>query len=102
MPSYEALFRPRAAKAFRKLPSALQSQVARKLKERLAQPRVEADRMRELPDGYRLKFRASGLRLVYQVQESRLIVLVLAIGPRDHDEVYNAALREYRLLREEG
>ena len=98
MPTYKVIFRPRAAKAFHKLSSSLKAQIARKLKQRVDNPKVEADRMRELPDGYRLKFRASGLRLVYIVEDAKLVVLVLSVGHRERDEVYADAFREFRKL----
>ncbi|KAA8384003.1 stability protein StbE [Acetobacter sp. DmW_125133] len=42
---------------------------------------------------YKIKRRASGYRLVYQVHEGKLIVLVVAIGRRDANEVYDDATR---------
>ncbi|MGX7347329.1 type II toxin-antitoxin system RelE family toxin [Acetobacter pasteurianus] len=42
---------------------------------------------------YKVKRWASGYRLVYQVHEGKLIVLVVAIGHRDANEVYDDATR---------
>ncbi|MEO6093108.1 MAG: type II toxin-antitoxin system RelE/ParE family toxin [Novosphingobium sp.] len=92
---YEVEFRPRAAKAFEKLASSIQTQLSRKLNERRSHPRVPADRVREMPDGYRLKLRAAGVRLVYQVHDGRLLILVLSVGSRDGEKAYKDALREY-------
>jgi non-ribosomal peptide synthetase component E (peptide arylation enzyme) len=42
---------------------------------------------------YKLKLRDLGYRLVYEVIDQRLIVLVIAIGRRDHDEAYQIAVK---------
>ena len=54
--------------------------------------------MRDMPDGYRLKLRAAGLRVVYLVQDDRLVVLVLSVGGREREEAYKDAMREFRNL----
>lgn len=73
-------------------------QLARKLGERRSNPRVPGDAVREIPDGYRLKLRSSGLRLIYQVRDGALVILVLVIGKREREEAYKDAVREYRML----
>lgn len=35
--------------------------------------------------------RSLGYRLVYEVRDQELVVLVIAMGKRDRDAVYNAA-----------
>jgi len=37
------------------------------------------------------KLRDAGYRLVYEVIEQRLVIVVMAVGRRDHDEVYLVA-----------
>lgn len=39
----------------------------------------------------RFKLGDAGYRLVYEVIEQRLVIVVMAVGRRDHDEVYWAA-----------
>jgi len=80
-----------AQKEFRKLESQLQIQFARKLKERLAQPRVDKDKLSSMPDCYKIKLRSSGYRLVYQVIDERVVVIVIAVGKRERSDVYDAA-----------
>jgi mRNA interferase RelE/StbE len=92
---FEVAFRPRAAKAFSKLDSALKQQIAKKLKERQSNPRVPADMVREIPNGYKIKLRASGVRLIYLVRDRELIILVLAIGKREREDAYTEAIREF-------
>ena len=54
----------------------------------LEQPRIEANRLHGLPDCYKIKLRASGYRLVYQVQDERVVVFVVAVGKREREQVY--------------
>lgn len=84
-------FNIRAQKEFKKLDSQLQIQFARKLKERLEHPRVEKDKLSGMPDCYKIKLRASGYRLVYQVIDERVVVIVIAVGKRERSDVYDAA-----------
>ena len=91
---YKVVFRRRAQKVFDRLGTAEQRQLAAKLKERTANPRVPADAVREIPDGYKIKLRAPGIRLIYQVRDRRLVILVLAIGKRERLEAYKEAVRE--------
>ena len=92
--TYRVKFRPQAKKAFDRLGTADQRQLAAKLKQRSVNPRVQADAVREIPGGYRIKLRASGIRLIYQVRDNRLVILVLAIGKRERLEAYKEAIRE--------
>jgi len=54
-------------------------------------PRVPAAKLTGHPDRYKIKLRAIGYRLVYQVVDERLIVLVVAVGRRERNAVYKAA-----------
>ena len=42
-------------------------------------------------DRYKIKLRTVGYRLVYEVRDGELIVLVVAVGRRDRNAVYDAA-----------
>jgi len=93
--TYELEFDRRALKEWRKLDNALRLQFKKKLRELLIQPRNEANRLRELPNCYKIKLRSSGYRLIYQVQEHRLVVMVVAVGKREREKVYEDA--SYRI-----
>ncbi|MDP1527318.1 MAG: type II toxin-antitoxin system RelE/ParE family toxin [Rhodocyclaceae bacterium] len=43
------------------------------------------------PDRYKIKLRSIGYRLVYEVRDSRLIVVVVAVGKREGGDVYKVA-----------
>lgn len=88
---YALEFNVLALKEWKKLDSTIQLQFAKKLKERLGNPRVEADKLRGMPDCYRIKLRAAGYRLVYEVADQVLIVTVIAVGKRERSVVYGNA-----------
>ncbi|PWD62466.1 plasmid stabilization protein [Pectobacterium parmentieri] len=57
----------------------------------LQNPHVPANRLHGMADCYKIKLRSAGYRLVYQVLEHEIVVLVLAVGKRERSEVYQAA-----------
>ena len=63
------------------------------LERRLLDPKVPSAKLRDLPDCYKIKLRTVGYRLVYQVIDAEVVVLVLAVGKRDKDAAYRSALR---------
>jgi mRNA interferase RelE/StbE len=68
------------------LDTALQDQARKKLRERLAHPRVEADRLSGYPDCYKIKLRKAGYRLIYQVRDREIVIVVIAVGKRDSNK----------------
>ncbi|ELH9512987.1 type II toxin-antitoxin system RelE/ParE family toxin [Salmonella enterica] len=89
--TYELEFDPRALKEWQKLGETVKKQFRKKLVDVLSNPRVESARLRELPDCYKIKLKTSGYRLVYQVQDDVVLVVVIAIGKRERSAVYRQA-----------
>ena len=89
--TYESEFDKIALKEWEKLDSEVKKQFKNKLFKVLENPRVEANKLRELPDCYKIKLRKSGYRLIYQVQDGRVVVFVVAIGQRDKSKAYKDA-----------
>lgn len=89
--SYELEFKSSALKEWRKLDSSIREQFKKRLAERLEAPHVVSARLSGLPDYYKIKLRDAGYRLVYQVLDDRLLVVVITVGKRDHDQVYRLA-----------
>jgi mRNA interferase RelE/StbE len=81
--TYELTFLPRAQKQWRKLDSVTRSQFQAKLRERLEQPRVPKDALHFRPHHYKIKLHDKGYRLIYLVDDNRIIVVVMAVGRRD-------------------
>ena len=91
MTIYRLTFRRDAKKEWDKLGATIRSQFSKKLAERLQAPRVASARLSDLPDCYKIKLRAVGYRLVYQVFDDRVVVSVVAVGQRDRNHVYITA-----------
>ncbi len=85
---YSLKFLPTALKEWKKLDSSIQNQLQKKLKERLLNPHVPASRLHGFENHYKIKLRALGYRLVYEVIEDEIIVMVIAVGKRDKNLVY--------------
>ncbi|KNC90983.1 type II toxin-antitoxin system RelE family toxin [Trabulsiella odontotermitis] len=89
--SYELEFDPRAMKEWLKLGSTVRSQFKKKLAGVLENPRVESARLHDFPDCYKIKLKTAGYRLVYQVREEIVVVMVIAVGKREKSAVYASA-----------
>ncbi|WP_040262644.1 type II toxin-antitoxin system RelE family toxin [Pseudomonas massiliensis] len=89
--TYRLEFLPQALKEWEKLGHTVREQVKKKLQERLQLPRVPSDALRDMPHHYKIKLKASGYRLVYRVEEARVVVVVVSVGKRDRGVVYRMA-----------
>jgi mRNA interferase RelE/StbE len=89
--TYEVKFHNAALKEWRKLDNNAREQFKKKLAERLEHPRVQASQLHGTKDRYKIKLRDVGYRLVYEVRDAEILVLVLAVGKRDRYAVYKAA-----------
>ena len=89
--SYELAFLEEALAEWHKLDGAIRTQLKKKLAERLQSPRVPAAKLSGHPDRYKIKLRSVGYRLVYEVRDQQLLMLVIAVGKRDRNAVYRAA-----------
>lgn len=90
---YELEFVASALKEWKRLDSNTREQLRKKLKERCENPRVPSAKLHGAKDRYKIKLRSAGYRLIYEVEDDRLVVLVIAIGKRDRSEVYEMARR---------
>ncbi len=89
--TYKLKFLPSALKEWNKLDNSLQTQFKKKLSERLESPHIPAPKLSGFENHYKIKLRTSGYRLVYEVIDNELFVLVIAIGKRDKNIVYKKA-----------
>ena len=89
--TYKLKFEKRALKEWEKLGHPIREQLKKKLAERLDNPHVLASRLSGHRNRYKIKLRSSGYRLVYEVRDSEIVLLVIAVGKRAGDEVYFAA-----------
>ena len=89
--TFELEFLEEALAEWLRLDGTVKTQFKKKLAERLVTPRVPAAKLHGHPDRYKIKLRSLGYRLVYEVRDQELVVLVIAIGKRDRNAVYNSA-----------
>ncbi len=52
---------------------------------------MPASRLHGYADRYKIKLRTSGYRLVYQVIDEKVVLLVISVGKREGNEVYQIA-----------
>lgn len=88
---YRLVFKEEAKKEWDNLDTTIRSIFAKKLKERLEQPRIESARLSGMKDCYKIKLNRAGFRLVYQVREEEVVVAVIAVGKRERNAVYKLA-----------
>ena len=91
--SFELAFHPEALREWHRLDSSIRNQFKKKLAERLLEPHILSIRLRGSRDRYKIKLRAAGFRLVYEVRDQELLVLVIAVGKRDRNAVYHQSDR---------
>jgi len=90
---YDLQFHPDALDEWGRLEKAIREQLKKKLAQRLDEPIVPASRLAGRPNRYKIKLRSAGIRLVYEVRETELILLVVAVGRRERNAVYDIASR---------
>jgi mRNA interferase RelE/StbE len=89
--SYDLEFKESALKEWRKLDTSIREQFKKRLAERLETPHVASARLSGMANCYKIKLRYAGYRLVYQVSDAAMVVVVVAVGRREHDLVYRTA-----------
>ncbi|MEZ5614392.1 MAG: type II toxin-antitoxin system RelE/ParE family toxin [Rhodocyclaceae bacterium] len=91
--TYSLAFRETALKEWKRLDPPIREQFRKKLAERLQRPRVESARLSGMPDCYKIKLKNAGYRLVYQVEDRTVTVVVVAVGRREKNFVYKIAAK---------
>lgn len=90
---YRLMFLPEALDEYRALDGSVQAIIKKLLSKRLDEPHLPGGALHgDLAGCYKIKLLKHGIRLVYQVQDDQLIVLVLAVDKREGGAAYQAAL----------
>jgi len=87
--SYKLKFTKLSNKEWGKINPSVKEQLKKKLKERLENPRVQKDKLSGYNNIYKIKLRSSGFRLLYEIKDEQIIVLVLSVGKRENNKVYD-------------
>jgi len=91
--SFKLRFKEQALQEWRDLDATIRDQFAKKLYALKDNPRIESARLSGFKDCYKIKLRKAGFRLVYEVRDQELVVLVVAIGKRERNAVYKTAAK---------
>lgn len=88
---YNLKFLPTAFKEWKKLDNSTQIQFKKKINNILTKPHILKNQLRGFENHYKIKLRSSGYRLVYEVMDKEVYILVIAIGKRNKNIVYKNA-----------
>lgn len=81
--SYKLKFLPSALKEWRKLAPEIKAQFKSHLSRRLENSHIDNASIRGYKHHYKIKLKAAGFRLVYEVEEKAITVYVICVGRRD-------------------
>lgn len=81
-----------ALKEWRRLDGSMREQFQRKLRERLAEPRMEAARV-GMPNCWKSELKSAEYRLVYQVGDETVAVVVIAVVKHERNLVHKIAVK---------
>lgn len=80
---YKIHFTETSLKEFKKLGANIQAQFKKKLKALQSSPHIVSARLHgDLANCYKIKLRSAGYRLVYEVKDDILIIVVIAVAKR--------------------
>ncbi len=85
--TYKLAFLPSALKEFKQLDNSVREQLKKKRSDLLENPDIPANRLSGFQNHYKIKLKASGYRLVYEVEDDKVRVLVIAVGKRDRGKI---------------
>ena len=90
---FKLKFVPDALEEWNALDGSVKEPLRKLLKKRLDEPRVPGAELRgPLNNCYKIKLLKQGYRLVYEVVEDEVVILVLAIDKRENAVVYSSAV----------
>ncbi len=86
---YKIKFTPISNKEWKKLDLTIIKQFKKKLEKIIQNPRIPKNKLSGYENIYKIKLRNSGFRLAYEVKDEQIVVLVLSVGKRENNKVYN-------------
>ncbi len=92
-PGYRLFFMPEALAEWKALDGSVREPLKKLLAKRLVQPHVPGGAPHgDLVGCYKFKLRKQGVRLVYAVEDNKLIVMVMAVDKREDSAVYQSSM----------
>jgi mRNA interferase RelE/StbE len=90
---YRLFFIPQALEAWKALDGSVKENLKKLLAKRLDNPHVPGEALHgELNGCYKIKLNKQGIRLVYAVEDDKLIVMVMSVDKREDSIVYKSAV----------
>ena len=94
--SFELRFKEEALAEWRRLDSSVREQFRKRLAECIEHSRMPAAKPLGHPDRYKIKLRSAGYRLVYEVRDAELVVVLIAVGRRDRQLIQGQGAASWR------
>ena len=91
--SFKLRFKEQALQEWHSLDHTIREQFAKKLRGLKDNPRVKSAGLGGMKDCYKIKLRKVGYRLVYEVRDQELVILVVSIGKRERNAAYKMAAK---------
>ena len=80
-----------------KLPVAIRDQFKKKLIKVIEQPHIQKNMLRgDLAGCYKIKLLKAGVRLIYQVKDNEVVILLITVGKRADSIVYDEAKKRIK------
>lgn len=91
---YRLFFLPQALEEWRALDGSVKTILKKLLAKGLHNPHVPGGALHgDLAGCYKIKLNQQGIRLVYAVEDDKLIVMVMSVDKREDSTVYKSAVR---------
>lgn len=91
---YEVYCIKHAYKEWESLNHSIKAQFLKKLQKLIIEPRIDKNHLRgDLSNCYKIKLKRAGYRLVYQVIDEKVILLIWSVDKRENSDVYDEAVR---------
>jgi mRNA interferase RelE/StbE len=90
---YRLFFLPQALEEWKALDGSVKETLKKLLAKRLNNPHVPGGALHgELAGHYKIKLNKQGIRLVYGVEDDKLLVIVMSVDKREDSLVYKSAV----------
>ncbi|WP_089416863.1 type II toxin-antitoxin system RelE family toxin [Vitreoscilla filiformis] len=91
--TYKLFFLPQALTEWKALDGSVKENIKKLLAKRLDNPHTPVGELHgELKGCYKIKLNKQGVRLVYAVEDDKLIVMVMSVDKREDSIVYKSAV----------
>lgn len=85
---YKIKFTPISHKEWSSLDSTIKLQFKKKLEKIVHNPKIVKNKLNGYKNIYKIKLRSSGFRLAYEVKEEQIVILILSVGKRENNKIY--------------